>query len=89
MRLWRLFTIGAFLAASASFGLAYYSYAELQSFYAVFDHYAVPYEIAFENADIAATEWNFKFGIARFLLAGTVLLIIGLFLLYRASRPNE
>jgi hypothetical protein len=89
MRLRRLITIGAFLAASAFFGMAYYSYAELQSFYTVFEHYGISYEIAVENADFATTEWNFKIGIARFLVAGTVSLIIGLFLLYRAFRPNE
>jgi hypothetical protein len=89
MRFRKIFTIGTFLAATVFFGLAYYFTAELQSFYAVSEYYGIPYEIAVGNAYFAETEWNFKIGIARFLISGTVSLTIGFYLLYRAFRPNE
>ena len=89
MRLRKIITIGAFLTALTFFGFAYYLYGELHSFYAVFEHYGLPYAIALENADFAETEWNFRMGIVQFLVAGAVFLVIGFFLLYRIFRPND
>ncbi len=69
------------------FGIALYSYWTLQNMYEIFAYYGAGEKVFLEDAEIARTLFNLKFGIIKFLTFGLIAWVVGL--IFFVKRNNK
>lgn len=74
------------IVSLSCFGFSYYVWRQLQSFHASFEYYGLSYDVYSESPEVADTIFNFKFGIAKFLIAGIAAMAVSCWLFLRALK---
>ena len=77
-----------FLGGIISFAAAFYVFRAYQDFLATFAYYDIPEEIYILNSETAKAVFNFKIGIAKYILLGVVAWIASIFFFIKIKK-NE